>query len=192
MNQRACHATRRRGATGTGLRRGSVAAVAAVAAIAAAACGAAPGSPAGSATYQSALAFARCMRAHGVADFPDPGSNGQFNSLSGINPNSPKVQAAGRSCQSVLPGGNPAAQLAQGLAQGLRFSRCMRAHGIRNFPDPSGNTAAGGSSISIHVPAGSGIDPNSPQFRAALQACRSILPQTRSSGAGSPGSRSAG
>ncbi len=190
MNQRVAHAIR---GGGTGIRghRGGVAAAAAAAAIAAAACGAAPGSPAGSVSYQSALAFARCMRAHGVADFPDPARNGQVSAV-GVNPNSPEVQAAGRSCQSVLPGGNPAAQFAQGLARGLRFSRCMRAHGIPDFPDPGGNTAAGGSNISIHVSAGSGIDPNSPQFRAALRACRSILPRVGSPAAGPRGSGSAG
>lgn len=52
-------------------------------------------------------------------------------------------------------------------ASGLAFSQCMRAHGIKNFPDPTGQ---GG----ISLP--NGLNPNSPQFQAANTACRSLLP----------------
>ena len=51
------------------------------------------------------LAFAKCMRAHGVPNFPDPnGSSGQLGPNSGIDPNSPQFQSAlnGR-CQSLAP-----------------------------------------------------------------------------------------
>jgi hypothetical protein len=45
----------------------------------------------------------------------------------------------------------------------------MRSHGVPNFPDPS---SGGG----ISIGPGSGIDPNSPKFRAAQQACQKVLP----------------
>ena len=154
---------------------GSIAAVAA-AVIAAAACTASPGSPSGSLRYHEALAFAQCMRADGARGFPDPDSNGQF-SGNGIDQNSSQVQAAGVVCGSSQPGQNPAAQLAQAQVQALRFSRCMRAHGIPSFPDPSVQSA-GGISVTIRMPASAGsggIDPRSPQFGAAQQACRPIL-----------------
>lgn len=51
----------------------------------------------------------------------------------------------------------------------LKFSECMRANGVTNFPDPG----AGGGGIK------SGITPGtaqSPAFRAANQACRKDLP----------------
>ncbi len=53
------------------------------------------------------LAFARCMRAHGVPDFPDPnGRNGQLGPGSGIDPNSPAFQAAiNGPCLSLAPPG---------------------------------------------------------------------------------------
>jgi hypothetical protein len=51
----------------------------------------------------------------------------------------------------------------------------MRAHGVPNFPDPS---SAGG----INIQQGSGIDPQSPAFQAAQQACRKVIP----GGAGGP------
>jgi hypothetical protein len=49
----------------------------------------------------------------------------------------------------------------------LAFSRCMRAHGITNFPDPT--FGGGGGQLRIDKP--SGIDPNSPAFQAAQKAC---------------------
>ena len=56
----------------------------------------------------------------------------------------------------------------------LAFSRCMRAHGITAFPDPN---SQGG--IALNAGPGTGIDPKSPQFKAAYRACRSLLPPRR-------------
>lgn len=130
--------------------------------------GGVPGSP---------LAFAQCMRAHGVPSFPDP-SGGRFD-LSGIDQSSPQFRHAAAICSPSTPG-DGSSQQAQGLAKGLEFSRCMRAHGMRSFPDP---TASDGS-ITIHVPSGSGLDPRSPAYRAALQACRRLLPNGANPGSG--------
>ena len=49
----------------------------------------------------------------------------------------------------------------------LAFSSCIRAHGIPNFPDPQ---PGGGYARSALDP----IDEQSPQFRAAEKACRSL------------------
>jgi hypothetical protein len=119
------------------------------------------------------LAYARCMRAHGVPNFPDPGSNGAItvSSANGIDPNSPQFKSAQSACQSLAPGGNPSpAQQAKRMAQALKFSQCMRAHGVPKFPDPTSNGA-----ITIKAGPGSGIDPGSPQFQAAQKACQSIF-----------------
>jgi hypothetical protein len=57
------------------------------------------------------LAFAQCMRSHGVPDYPDPSSNGSSsisvngNSSSDLNPSSPRFQKAQQDCQSLVPGG---------------------------------------------------------------------------------------
>jgi hypothetical protein len=58
---------------------------------------------------------------------------------------------------------------------GIKFSDCMRSHGIPNFPDPS---AGGG----IQLSSGSGINPASPAFQSAQKACGKLLP-----GGGPPG-----
>lgn len=61
----------------------------------------------------------------------------------------------------------------------LKFSQCMRSHGVTNFPDPqiTGNRAT----IQISGRAGAngagGLDPQSPQFQAAQSACQSLLPK---------------
>jgi hypothetical protein len=173
-------------------RGGSIAVVAAAVAIAAAACSALPGSPSGSVKYQEALAFARCMRAHGVPSFPDPGSNGQL-SANGIDTKSPQARSAAGDCQSMLPGGNSAAQVAQAGTLALRFSRCMRAHGVPSFPDPSVKSNGSGVAVTIRMKAGSGgIDPHSPRFQAAQQACRSILPKPGKNASGTAPSGSGG
>lgn len=53
------------------------------------------------------VAFARCMRANGVPDFPDPnGQAGQLGPGSGIDPASPEFQSAiNGPCKSLAPPG---------------------------------------------------------------------------------------
>jgi hypothetical protein len=110
------------------------------------------------------------MRAHGVSNFPDPNNSGQFNKialarLAASNSEFPSAQSA---CKHLLPSPS-ATQQRQTAAQALQFSRCMRAHGVPNFPDPD-------STGRIPDPATFGIDQGSPQFEAANQACRKYRP----------------
>lgn len=136
-----------------------------------AACGGSGGSsstrPAGSSSPGSqsgAVAFAQCVRSHGVPDFPDP-QNGRF-LLPGSLQSNPNFRPAVQACQHLLgPGG--ATNSGSGNSQLLAFARCMQTHGVPKFPDPSAN---GG------ILGGSGIDPNSPQFQQAYQECQHLLP----------------
>jgi hypothetical protein len=56
-------------------------------------------------TGSYSLAFATCMRAHGVPDFPDPdGQAGQLGPSSRVDPNSPQFQSAlNGPCESLAP-----------------------------------------------------------------------------------------
>lgn len=54
-------------------------------------------------------------------------------------------------------------------AKALSFAQCMRSHGVRNFPDPT----ATGFSFKVGL---SGLNPNSPQFQSAQDACRYLVP----------------
>ena len=159
------HRDRRGGERRTGLGFGVVIGVVAAAGMLAA-CGggssgpqvASLGSDATTTTVKSAsatgkgdpLAFSRCMRAHGLPDFPDPDPNGGITINSGgpggknLGPDAPAFKAAQKACASLAPGGGAAtpAEKAKRRAEGLKMAQCMRAHGILDFPDPS---ADGGS-----------------------------------------------
>ncbi len=120
------------------------------------------------------LGFSRCMRSHGATNYPDPNGSGQLakESPQQLGVSSSQFQSAQRACQHLLPNGGSgpnAAQLQQVKAQGLRFSQCVRSHGVPNFPDP-------GSDGRIPDPATVGIDQGSPKFQAANQACRKYRP----------------
>jgi hypothetical protein len=121
-----------------------------------------------------AAKFSSCMRKHGVTNFPDPNGQGviQFGSGMGIDPKSPTFQTAQTACQKLLPnGGQPTPQQqAQMQQQLLALSKCMRAHGIRDFPDPSNR------GLQLNGGPGSDLNPNNPQFQAAQKACRGNLP----------------
>jgi hypothetical protein len=127
-----------------------------------------------STAYQKALAYAQCIRAHGIPGYPDPNSQGQFfipNGASAPPSVSPAIaNAAATACQKLLP---PAMALSPSKAsqgsnnQALKFSECMRSHGEPTFPDPAANG-------SFTLP--SGMDAESPQFQNAAKACQSLRP----------------
>ena len=124
---------------------------------------------AGQGRLAQALAFSRCIRSHGVPNFPDPDSAGGFPmNRSQQSSDSHAFLSAKAACNHLYPnmgkgqGADPAQQAAQ-QRHALLFAACMRRHGIQNFPDDwSGNV---GQLIST------GIDPHSPQLNAALTKC---------------------
>ena len=119
--------------------------------------------------FEQALKFSECMRSHGLANFPDPGSTGgiQISSSSGVDPASAQFQAAQKACQKYAPPKPTHAQQEQMEQQALAFSACMRAHGLPNFPDPTfgpqGQISRGSGSSSVN--------PGSPAFQAAVKHC---------------------
>lgn len=120
--------------------------------------------------HQSALQFSKCMRSHGVHNFPDsePGQGFVFN-VDGFDPNSASFKAAQQACRKYLPSrGNPTpSQTAQQKAQLLRYAKCMRAHGVTNFPDPTKHPGGGwGFDIT-----GTALHATSPTYQAATKAC---------------------
>jgi hypothetical protein len=111
----------------------------------------------------AALAFSRCMRSHGVPDFPDPDAQGDFPSFHVSEPK-PTAAAANDACKHLLSRGGSTGtpqQRRQKLAFALKVAQCLRKHGFPTFPDPTGS--------SQHMPPG--INTGSPQFQAAETAC---------------------
>jgi hypothetical protein len=119
--------------------------------------------------------FSACMRSHGVPKFPDPDSNGgiSLDAGGGIDPESPTFKAAEKACEKDLNITPPSAAEQQEMQeQALRFSRCMREHGVPKFPDPQFS----GGKATLKVNRRNGIDPKSPQFKAAFKACEKLTP----------------
>jgi hypothetical protein len=163
--------TRRAGRHRAGRQAGAWAVTLAAVALLAAACGG--GSPGGSTArltaYQRELAYAECMRAHGMPSWPDPQSNGAF--AGSFDFGSRQYRSANRAC-AHLEGGSPetAQQFQRDVGQSLKFAACMRAHGIANF-QASARGAQGGQ---VGVGA-QGADPSSPQFQAAQRGCSHLF-----------------
>jgi hypothetical protein len=127
-----------------------------------------------------AVAYSACMREHGVPNFPDPQistSGGEVRVAMRVDPaitGNPHFNSAQQACAKILPEGGPGSggnhQISpQEQSQFLKAAACIRSHGIPNFPDP---TFSGGG---VHVTL-KGINPHSPQVRAAEEACQSLIP----------------
>jgi hypothetical protein len=116
------------------------------------------------------------VHAHGVPNYPDPGSNGQeppgTKQLFG---NNRQFQAASDACRHLLPNGGLSTQAPQANAMtqagAVRLAGCMRTHGYPAFPDPTVDSA--GQPV-FNVQA-AGIAPHSPQVLAAVRRCLSRL-----------------
>lgn len=147
-------------------------------------------SGASASAHQEALAFSRCMRAHGLPQFPDPGAGGALiiptgtgtgtgtGIGTGIDTGSPAFQSAQRACSSTLPSKGVATPLPASQRKGiLQYSACMRSHGLPGFPNPtfSDNKASGGAGAQIKIGKSAGFDPSSPAFVIAQSACESLL-----------------
>jgi hypothetical protein len=153
--------------------------------------GTAPQASQGGSGAEKAVAYADCMRAHGVTNYPDPSSD----SVTGtdIDFGSATFQAARATCAKLSP--MPPIKThatAQQVRQALASAACIRAHGFPDFPDPivtstlptppPGPPSAGGGTpgtteysngILFKIP--SSIDPSSSAFQAAAKACNSAL-----------------
>jgi hypothetical protein len=127
--------------------------------------------------------FAQCMRAHGVSDFPDPGSTAgpQETPVSAA----PAFVAAQKACGGAPGGpGLPQATEAQKV-RAIAFAKCMRAHGVPEWPDPIYGPPSNPTTtvLAIHGMAfvfPPGLSLQSPALRRAASTCGFRLPVPRS------------
>ena len=119
--------------------------------------------------------FAECMRDQGI-DFPDPGADGgvriQVGPDSGIDPQ--EFEAASKECEEFREDIRP--QMSEGeqaefKERALEHARCMREQGI-DFPDPEFSAEGG---AGVRFKAGSGVDPDSAEFKAAQEKCGDLM-----------------
>jgi hypothetical protein len=158
-------------------RTGVIAAVA----IAAAGCGSV--SPSGGVAHssqgpaQTAFAFAHCMRDHGVRNFPDPvvSSSGSQTTIKQVAPasavSSPAFKSAQRACASFAPSpqNNQSTDQGPGKRALLAFARCLRAHGISNFPDPNAQGR-----LTLEMVSAAGINVHAPGFFGVARGCLGV------------------
>jgi hypothetical protein len=161
------------------MNRSKFAAIAIACATTIAACGS--NNPAGTTPGNAAqaLAWVKCVRAHGVPAFPDPGPDGRLPNIpADIDTQAPAFRSAQTGCARLIPGARSdgSASSADGRLQLLTLARCMRSHGLPSFPDPAtsapqpapgtrhGN-AIGGAGGYLLLP------PQSPALTRAAKAC---------------------
>jgi len=150
-------------------------------------CGSAPGgrvaqlgSPTASRSSNSQmLAYARCMRTHGVPTFPDPNGSGQIakNTVVNAQKDDPsRFDSADAACRHLAPnGGNgeTPAEITQDWQHFRQFAQCMRRHGVPNWPDPTSRSATD-RRPKFDIKA-AGLFPFTPQIRAKVDRCTPLL-----------------
>jgi hypothetical protein len=133
---------------------------------------------------EAQLKYARCMRDHGI-DMPDPTFDADGRSLqTGPDPADAddmkrgKFREAEQACKKYLDAIEPP-ELSEEQQQefkdaALANARCMREHGIENFPDP---TFGENGEARIRLGRGSELDPEDPDFQEAQKACEDTMPK---------------
>jgi hypothetical protein len=117
------------------------------------------------------LQYVQCLQTHGFPNFPEPGPNTPAveQAMSQIDLNSPQFQKAMKTCEKLLPKNvtSPPAASPKVQAEALKFTNCMRAHGMTDWPDP----LPGGL---VMVPTGAAA--KSLVYQNAAKACDRLLP----------------
>jgi hypothetical protein len=146
------------------------------------ACGSS-GKPTGSgASGGPLLAYAQCMRAHGVTNFPDPSARGGLVIPNDINAGSPAFESAQQSCASLArPSGGGSGSSEGRKLQLVAIARCMRANGVPSFSDPTSSPPppSGGNAIGAngwYLSLGTKQERQSPAYERAAEACRAGVP----------------
>ena len=104
--------------------------------------------PAGSVAYRAELAYAQCMRAHGLPSFPNPHPSGGLSVHVNVNPNS-RAGRANDACKHLLAGGStgPAATAPAPSPPGPVSADCLTARPraatlALSIPPSTGSAAA--------------------------------------------------
>src|SRR6185312_7806081 len=120
--------------------------------------------------------FSACMRTHAVPNFPDPKPGGGIELPANLDPQSPAFRSARQACKQFLPNkGTPPATSASERTAALTLARCMRTHGVPQFPDPAFTPPRNAAHVLVMpgmafaIP--NSVDPKSPAFRRAARAC---------------------
>lgn len=134
------------------------------------------GSPASFTT--AAFTYSSCMRSHGLPSFPDPtmtDHNGQqvayLTATIPIDP-SPAFKNAQNACRGILPTPSNTSPTQRAQQQNAReqhilsFAKCLRSHGIPDFPDPTSN-----GQLTLEMVNAAGVDLHAPTVLTVAKTC---------------------
>ena len=144
--------------------------------LAGAACGSS-GSPQPDASGGPLLRLAQCMRAHGVANFPDPSAAGGLTVPNDINADAPAFKSAQVACAKLAQSGGDQARLSTSRkAEFLAMAKCMRSHGVPDFADPTSSPPPSSSGIVVggngwYLALGTEQERRSPRYKGAAARC---------------------
>jgi hypothetical protein len=136
---------------------------------------------AGSAHAHGALAFARCMRSHGVQHYPDPNISGAFDksklTLQQLGVSASAIRTAGKACQQLLPttGQSSETQDQTAMSAMSKFARCVRSDGVTNWPDPLAESDPGQPNTPGFPRNMPEVNQNAPQVKAAMRKCQHFM-----------------
>ena len=197
MNDSTCFMRRRPRARPSAARTATAVIATVVLVLLAAACGGGPSSTGsggssagGSAGSPSGIAYSSCMRSQGVPNYPDPDGSGQLpkGDAQHYGVSTSQYQTAQQACQHLLPTGGslhqqeyqcmqnsdcPPALGQQMLTADRKLARCMRSHGVPNFPDPT--TDSNGPVFNITNAGISDAASHTSQFEAKLDECARLV-----------------
>jgi hypothetical protein len=138
-----------------------------------------PAADGGQADRNALLAYAKCMREHGI-DMPDPQPDQRgirLRAPEGVTPE--EMEEAEGACRKHLDAIEPPElteeQQKEFQEAALAHAKCMRDHGI-DIPDP---TFGEDGRAEIRIRRGDGAtgpDPDDPKWKAAEEACRDRMP----------------
>ncbi|GAA3227072.1 hypothetical protein GCM10010468_55720 [Actinocorallia longicatena] len=118
----------------------------------------------------SPIKYSRCMREQGLTWYPDPQPDGGLvvSEPEGTDPK--KVEAAETACKKYFPGGGAKGKApAEDIAKVQQAAKCMREHGVANYPDPDANG-------NLHIDEKLGINDDDPTVKKAQQECQKYFP----------------
>jgi hypothetical protein len=133
--------------------------------------------------------WAACMRRAGYPGLADPSIDANKVIHITVPPGTTQSQVAAAklspcytyltAAATALGGGAPSKP---DQAELLAFSQCMRANGVKDFPDPNGK------GLAIRTSPGSDLNPDNPVFKHAAQVCDQKTGLSLLSGTPQPGS----
>ena len=93
--------------------------------------------------HEKAVRFAECMRNNGVSAFPDPDASGDLTidgvvNGSSVDPDGAAWKQAISACKDLEPPGFTGSKATpKQMSARLKFARCIRDNGVKDFPDPT-------------------------------------------------------